>query len=235
MPIGTPTPASQPLTETDWSMTADTGESSKRGVGLIIGVVLGVIVLLGGGVTAAIVVPGLLKGGKDPGADVEKVEEGKTAAKKPGKDDGKKAAAEQVTLDLEGLPGDARVTLDGKELAYLPARLPRSTDEQKLRVIAEGYALWETTVVLDGPKSLKVDLQPEDTEEEPAGKKKGGKKKDGAKEPVVVKIPGKGTTSGDLKEPDLPSKVTVTKKKGTKSTKGIYSGKKKNIELEYPE
>ena len=228
MPPGTPTPASQPLTETDWSMTADTGETKKGGLGLVIGIVIGVLVLLGGGVAAALVVPALLKGRKAPVADVGKTDEGTSAAKKSKKDDGKKAAAEQVTLDLEGIPGDARVTLDGKELAYLPARLPRSTDERKLRVIAEGYALWETTVVLDGPKSLKVDLQPEEPEEAPTSKKKGGKKKD----PVVVKLPKTG--SGDLKKPPLPTKVTVTKK-GTKKTKGIYSGKKKNIELEYPE
>jgi serine/threonine-protein kinase len=228
---GYPTPASQPGTETDWSMTADQDDVPKRPIGLIIGIVIGVVVLLGGGVGAAIVVPGLLKGKKEASQPIKTVEGDKSIEKATEEDPKKASTPENVTLDLEGIPDDARVTLDGKELAYLPAKLPRSSQERKLRVIAEGYALWEKTVVLDGPKSLKVDLQPEEPGEVvKTGKKKGGKK---GREPVIVKLPTKKKpTESDLKKPD-PGSVKVTKKKG--SGKGIYSGKRKNIELEYPE
>lgn len=231
-PLPTPAPGSQLGTGTDWSVTSDTGEVPKRsGIGLIIGIVIGVIVLLGGGIGAVLVVPGLFKDKKEASQPIKTVPNEK-AAEKSTKE--KATTPAKVTLNLEGIPDDARVTLDGKELAYLPANVDYSDREHKVRVYAEGYQEWETTVVLDAPKSLKVDLQPEEGESSGQTGKKKGKGKKGT-EPVVVKLPkGKKPSSDDLKKPPIPTKVTVTKKKGTK-TKGIYSGKRKNIDLEYPE
>jgi serine/threonine-protein kinase len=237
----TPTPGMMtpaPTTGTDWSMTADAEEAPKKShVGLIIGVVLGLLVLVGGGVAAALVVPSLLKGRKESQPVKQLVEKkGGTGEKAGGGDEvGKKVEAggdvgapQTVSLNLDGLPEGATVTLEGEVIASLPAELPRSNEAKMLRVTAEGYDEWEIAVILDASKSLTVDLQPEDAGG--TGKKKGGKK-----DAIVVKLPpGTKPTEGDLKKPDVSSSVKVTKK-GTKKTDGIYSGKRKNIDLEYPE
>jgi len=226
------TPAPAIPTGTDWSVTGDAGEEQKKShVGLIVGVVLGILVLLaGGGVAAALVIPSLIKGrleekaAKQVIATKQDADEAKAPVevapppeKKP---DTVPTPAALVSLALEGLPEGAVVTLDGERLAELPANLPPSTKERHLIVAAEGFKDWETTLVLDAPKSLAVDLQPASGS---SGKKK--------KEPVVVKLPtGTKPVEGDLKKPDT-GKVTVTKKK----TETIYTGKRKNIETDYPE
>jgi serine/threonine-protein kinase len=233
-------PAQTQTGETDWSVTADSDVTIKKSKAPLIAVaVVAVIVLAGGGVTAALLLPSLLKGdekGPEPikqvaARETEPAEEAEPEQPPP-EPPAVDPSVPKVELGLVGVPEGAEVTLDGVILGELPADVPKLPRERKLVVEADGYEKWQTSLVLDAPKTVKVDLQPEKSGGS-SRKKKGGKASTSTAGKTDEKADAdKPVFSIDKKPPEPPS-VTVKKKK--KKTKGIYSGKRKNIDLEYPE
>ncbi len=238
-------------TAPDWSMTAEPEAPPRRNrAGIFVAIGLVLLVLIGGaGVAAALVVPKLLANLKD-GKGTEQIvatggsegSEGTGGAGMAGDgkgpastgpatgqgtgDQGTMKPAGEVTLTLEGLPEGAVASLDGKPLEKSPATLPRSERPAVLAVVADGFEPWQTEVVLDDSRTVKVELTP-------AAEPEGGKKKKGVKGGTTLTLTDGGKTGGKgIVVEKLPPPEDGGKKKGTK---GIYSGKKKNISLEYPE
>ncbi len=228
-----PTPGVQ-TGATDWSVTADSEVVPRKSKAPIIAAVVIVLVLvIGGGVAAALVIPSLLKGRGDKDGPTDQVAAQKVdPVKEPDEVEDPPAltpeemAAPKVLLTLLGMPEGAEVTLDGVVLTSLPAEVPKLTRERKLSVIADGYQEWESVLILDAPKTVKVDLQPE---KDGSGSKTKKVSKATPLEVTPEKPVDKPTFTIDTTPPEPPEKV---KKKKTGS---IYSGKRKSIELEYPE
>lgn len=228
------TPAQQtgPGGTTDWSVTANSEVVPKKSKApfIVVGI-LALLVVIGGGVAAALVLPSLLSK-QEP--DKQPIQQVAAQPEEPDRDEEEQTAPPPVPVDpsvpkvqltLKGVPDGAEVTLDGVILASLPADVPKLTRERKLRVEADGYESWETSLILDAPKTVKVDLQPDKSGS--SSKKKKGSKGTATKETAEAKP----MFTIDKKPPEPPEE----KKKKKKKSKGIYSGKRKNIDLEYPE
>jgi hypothetical protein len=65
----------------------------------------------------------------------------------------------EVTIALQGLPDDARVTFDGRDVDP-PVTLPRSDDSVVVAVRADGYEDYEATVLPDQDREISVDMKP---------------------------------------------------------------------------
>jgi eukaryotic-like serine/threonine-protein kinase len=144
-------------------------------VPLALAVGLGVLVA---GVTLA-----MFAGGSDDAAAVTRGGNAKTWS---GADAAAPAPEEKVTVDLPGLPKDARILVDGKP-ATLPFTHAKSTAAGHFEISAEGYVTLDLVVVFDKNQAIDVELKPlavetaadesaqADTAPKPEVKKSGGK------------------------------------------------------------
>ena len=140
---------------------------------------------------------------------------GEPSGEKTGGPAGKKEAAEEefvtrpVTLKFLGLPVGSVVTVDGSELENNPAIIDPSPSRRIILVEAEGYTPWKVEQVVDANTTIIVDMNKLEKPKEALAPKKG---------PEGTKEAGTG-------------KAAATKKTGT----GVYKGKVKLSEQEYPE
>ncbi len=65
----------------------------------------------------------------------------------------------EATIELEGLPDGARVTVDGSEVE-VPVVLSKSDDEVLLSVTAEGFEPFSKKLVADRDRSVEVEMEP---------------------------------------------------------------------------
>jgi serine/threonine-protein kinase len=136
------------------------------------------------------------------------------------------AAAEQgVTITLQGVPEDARIIYDGARIPENPFRVKRSSLYAPLRVEADGFEPFTTSVMPDADKNVVVELKPLAPAAEPAAPVEesgsasakatgGGKKKSSSK-------------AGEAAPPSAePATVEVTMPKKSGGSKKIGDGRK---------
>ena len=70
------------------------------------------------------------------------------------------ASAETATVQLEGVPDGARVSLDGAPMPGSEIRLPRATGDHELRVEATGFEPWTQRVSFERDSTVSVALRP---------------------------------------------------------------------------
>jgi len=155
------------------------GMSRKRRKRLLVPLALAVgLGMLVAGVTLA-----LFAGGSDGAAAVTRGEDAKAWT---GADAAAPAPEENVTVDLHGLPKDARVLMDGKPAA-MPFTHAKGKTAGHFEISAEGYVTLDLVVVFDKNQAIDVELKPialekaadasdqADTAPKPEEKKSGGK------------------------------------------------------------
>jgi serine/threonine protein kinase len=208
-------------------------EVPRRRTGLIVGMIAVVTLLVVSGVLAIALGPRLLgKGsGNDQKAEVyskiDIVQKNVPQVDIPPVDNGKQQAGTgpgKVKLELSGVPEEAVVTLDGKHLEENPAEVEPSPDPREIVIEAPGYEPWTARKVVKSDMVIDVVMARLET------KKRGSKKK------------GSGEAEGEGKPPAIvvekvqPEKKEPEKKKPTgKKGSGVYQGKVKITDTEYPE
>jgi hypothetical protein len=70
----------------------------------------------------------------------------------------KKPPSNEVTIELKGIPSNARITVDNRRQS-LPITLTRSLSPRTLRITAPGHSSFEQTILPYSDQTIEVNLQ----------------------------------------------------------------------------
>jgi serine/threonine-protein kinase len=136
------------------------------------------------------------------------------------------AAEDGVRITVQGAPENARIVYDGARIPENPFRVRRASLYVPLRVEADGFEPYVTSVVPDADRVVIAELKPAAPAAEPA-----------APQPETAEVAAQSTGSGGKKKPAAKSaepaaaepatvEVTVPKKSGGGGSKKIEDGRK---------
>jgi hypothetical protein len=195
---------------------------------LVIGLLLGGLLVAAAAVTLVLVL-----GGDEPQRAEIKATLGKPAAPvaSPLEGAGASEAADTVEIEIVGAPDGARIFYDDFPVPVNPFHLKRGQAIVRLRVEADGFAPFKTSIVPSADRRIQADLTPSaSAEEEPAAtesarsartKRKRGRRDEDARSPAPppAKQPA-AAAAGSEKPAGKPAEKPAEKSAEKKFSKG---------------